>query len=321
MGELKNIENDFHQMRYIPGYIKLNESGELDERIDKLYSILESCELCPRKCGVNRIEGEKGFCKAGKDLKVSSYFPHYGEEEPLVGSGGSGTIFLSYCNLKCVYCQNYDISHLAIGKIVSEETVADMMLELQRLGCHNINFVTPTHYTPQLVKAVKIAAEKGLKLPVVWNCGGYENVEIIKMLEGIVDIYMPDFKYSSKEVAEKYSKAPDYFERCKEAVAEMHRQVGDLKIENGIAYRGLLIRHLVLPNGLAGSRKILEFIASLSKNSYVNVMAQYRPEGDAYRYPELNRRPTREEFFEVIRMAEELGLTRGLQEKHLFWLI
>lgn len=307
-------------MKFKPNYLKLHESGELKDKIDALYNILESCELCPRKCGVNRLKGEKGFCKAEK-LKVSSYFPHFGEEDPLVGVHGSGTIFLTYCNLRCVYCQNYEISHLGVGEIVSEERVAKMMLELQALGCHNINFVTPTHYAPQLVKAIAIAVEKGLRLPIVWNCGGYENVEIIKLLENVVDIYMPDIKYSSSEVAKKYSFAPDYFDRCKEAVREMHRQVGDLKIQNGIAYRGLLIRHLVLPNNLAGSEEVLKFIRSLSKDSYVNIMAQYRPEGEAYKYKELNRRITKEEFMKVIELAKKLGLTRGLQEKHIFWLI
>ena len=305
-------------MDYEPCYVETHRNGELREKVDALYNILESCELCPRKCGVNRLKGEKGFCKADK-LMVSSYFPHFGEEDPLVGIHGSGTIFLTHCNLRCVYCQNYEISHLGVGDIVSEERVARMMLELQALGCHNINFVTPTHYAPQLVKAISIAVEKGLRIPIVWNCGGYENVDIIKLLEGVVDIYMPDIKYSSSEVAKKYSFALDYFERCKEAVKEMHRQVGDLKIKDGIAYRGLLIRHLVLPNDLAGSEEVLKFIRSLSKDSYVNIMAQYRPEGEAYKYEELSRRPTREEFMRVIEVAKKLGLTRGLQEKHLFW--
>jgi len=306
-------------MEFEPCYVKTHERGELDDKVEALYNILESCELCPRKCNVNRIKGEKGFCKADKFM-VSSYFPHFGEEEPLVGIHGSGTIFLTHCNLRCVYCQNYEISHLGIGEVVSEEEVAGMMLKLQALGCHNINFVTPTHYAPYLVKAVSIAVEKGLRLPIVWNCGGYENVEVIKLLEGVVDIYMPDIKYSSSEAAKKYSFAPDYFERCKESVIEMHRQVGDLKIQNGIAYRGLLIRHLVLPNDLAGSEEVLKFISNLSKNSYVNIMAQYRPEGEAYKYKKLNRRITREEFIKVINLAKKFGLTRGLQEKQ-FWLI
>ncbi len=316
-----------------PAYLKLNEAGELDIRIEKLYRILESCELCPRKCRVNRLEGKTGFCRAQKELVVSSYNLHFGEEEPLVGSrstlalnlfgtghaGGSGTIFLTYCNLLCIYCQNFDVSHLAEGVEVSPERAAAMMLELQRAGAHNINFVTPTHFTPQLVRAVKIAIDKGLNLPIVWNCGGYENVEIIKLLDGIVDIYMPDMKYSAPEPAKKYSQAPDYFERCKEAILEMHRQVGALNLdENGIAYRGLLIRHLVLPNGLAGSERILKFIAEeLSRDSFVNVMSQYRPVGGACEHPELNRHPTWEEYFNVVDMAKELGLTRGLQRKHL----
>jgi len=307
-------------MSFEPSYLELLKTGELRRRVEELYSILESCELCPRKCRVNRLKGEMGYCQAGETLEISSYFPHFGEEDVLVGRNGSGTIFLTHCNLLCVYCQNYDISHLGLGEEVSEERAAEMMLHLQSLGCHNINLVTPTHYTPQLVKAIEIAAERGLKLPIVWNCSGYENVEIVRMLEGIVDIYMPDMKYSSSEVAKKYSNAPDYFERCKEAVKEMHRQVGDLKVRDGIAYRGLLIRHLVLPNDLAGSEKILRFIAGeISRNSYVNIMAQYRPEGEAYRYAELNRRITREEYFRVLKIAKELGLTRGLDARYLLF--
>ena len=321
------------QKKSKPSYTHLYETSDLDRRIEKLYEILESCELCPRKCGANRLEGEKGICKSGKNLEISSYNPHFGEEEPLVGKrkrsittwfgsmGGSGTIFLTGCSLLCVYCQNYEISHLRYGKKVSLERVAEMMIELQNRGCHNINFVTPTHFAPQLMKATKLAIEKGLEIPLVWNCGGYENVEVIKLLDGIVDIYMPDIKYGEGEAAKRYSKipAPDYFDRCEEAVKEMHRQVGDLSLdERGIAYRGLLIRHLVLPNNMTGSRKVLEFIANeISRDSYVNVMSQYRPEGEAYKYGELNRRPTEEEFYSVVAMAEKLGLTRGLQRKHL----
>lgn len=306
------------QMGFKASYLDLSEE-ELDQRIKVLYSIMESCELCPRKCNVNRLEGEKGVCEAGRDLKIASYNPHFGEEDPLVGSKGSGTIFLSNCNLRCVYCQNYEISHRGVGKELLPQTGAKIMMELQNMGCHNINLVTPTQYTPHLVEAIKIAAGMGLELPIVWNCGGYENVETIKLLDGVVDIYMPDFKYSSSEPASKYSDAPDYFERCKEAVEEMHRQVGDLKMENGIAYRGLLVRHLVIPNGLAGSEKILKFLADLSENTYVNVMAQYRPAGEAYKFEELNRRPTGEEFFQVVEIAEELGLTRGLEQR--YWLV
>jgi len=321
--------------KFEPNYIRLHETGGLERRIEKLYEILESCELCPRKCRVNRLKGGKGCCGSGMNLEVSSYNPHFGEEEPLVGKrrmfleewtrnmrSGSGTIFLAGCNLLCFYCQNYEISHLHYGKEVSLEGGADMMIELQKIGCCNINFVTPTHFAPQLLKATDIAIEKGLKIPLVWNCGGYENIEVIKVLEGIVDIYMPDIKYGDNMSAKKYSKVPvsDYFDRCKEAVIEMHRQVGDLKLDgDGIAYRGLLIRHLVLPNNIASSRKVLKFIADkISQNSYVNIMSQYRPEGEAYKYNHLNRRLTQKEFYSVIDIAEKLGLTQGLEKKKNF---
>jgi putative pyruvate formate lyase activating enzyme len=297
-----------------PAYLQLRESGELNKRIEKLYGILESCELCPRKCRANRLGGEKGYCRSGVELQVSSYGPHFGEEQELVGRHGSGTIFLTNCNLLCLYCQNYEISHLGEGEVRTEEEVADCMLKLQAGGCHNINFVTPTHFTPQLIKATAIAAGKSLRLPIVWNCSGYENVETIKLLDGIVDIYMPDIKYSDGEPAKRYSNAPDYFERCKEAVQEMHKQVGDLRLdERGIAYRGLLVRHLVLPNGLAGSEEVLKFIASLSKDTYINIMAQYHPCGEAFQYEELNRRLTSVEYVKVINIAKRLGLHRGFR--------
>ena len=316
---------------YRPAYLELLVTGELDKRTEKLYQILESCELCPRRCHKNRLSGERGYCGAGAQLIVSSYHPHFGEEAPLVGgsrglfitdgfgltpSGGSGTIFLTNCNLLCVYCQNYDISHLGEGREVAIDEAVAMMLALQNRGCHNINLVTPTHYAPQLVKAIKLAATGGLHLPVVWNCGGYENIEVIKLLDGIIDIYMPDIKYGNGGAAKRYSDAPDYFDRCKEAVREMHRQVGDLRLnQRGIAYRGLLIRHLVLPGGLAGTKKVLDFIASeISKSSYVNIMDQYRPAGEVYDFPELNRYPSRQELVEAQKMAKELGLTR-LDEK------
>lgn len=297
-----------------PCYLKLLENKELDERVKRLLKIQSSCELCPRKCRINRLVGEKGYCKSGKELSVSSYGPHFGEEPELSGTNGSGTIFLAHCNLLCLYCQNYEISHLGIGEEVSIDKVAQMMLSLQDMGCHNINFVTPTHFTPQLVLAVSVAAQNGLKLPLVWNCSGYENVETIKLLDGIVDIYMPDIKYSESEPAKKYSNAPDYFEQCKTAVKEMHRQVGDLKVDsNGIAKRGLLIRHLVLPNNLAGSERVLEFIAKeVSLDCYVNIMDQYRPCGKASEYPELSRRPTSSEYFRVVELAKKLGLHRGI---------
>jgi putative pyruvate formate lyase activating enzyme len=312
-------------MGFEPSYLKLLKTGEIEERINKLYKILERCELCPRKCHVNRLKNEKGVCRAGLKMKVSSYFPHFGEEDVLVGNHGSGTIFLSNCNLRCIYCQNFEISHLGEGKERSEEEVAKMMLDLQEAGCHNINLVTPTHYASQLVKAIKIAAEKGLKLPIVWNCGGYENVEVIKLLDGIVDIYMPDMKYGDNEPGKKYSSPPvlDYWDRCKEAVKEMYQQVGDLKIdERGLAFKGLLIRHLVLPNDIAKTENVLNFIAKeISPNSYVNVMSQYFPCGEVVlnpkKYPELSREITSEEYKKAVRLALKLGLTRGLEEKQL----
>jgi putative pyruvate formate lyase activating enzyme len=300
-----------------PNYLKLCQSGELKNRIQKFYSILESCELCPRKCRVNRLKDEKGYCRSGKELTVSSYGPHFGEEDPLVGKSGSGTIFLSSCNLLCVYCQNYDISHEGYGKHVSEEEVADFMIDLQTRGCHNINFVTPTHFASQLLKSIGFAIPKGLQLPIIWNCGGYENVEVIKLLDGIVDIYMPDMKYGSEESAGKYSDATDYFESCRESVKEMHRQVGDLHLENGIATRGLLVRHLVLPNDVANSRAILEFIAEeISKDTYVNIMDQYRPMFKASNYKEIARHPTIKEYREVVKIAENLGIVKGETYRH-----
>jgi len=298
-----------------PIYLETYETGELEERIERLMNILNECTLCPRACGVTRTKGEKGYCKSGTELMVSSVQPHYGEEDVLVGTYGSGTIFLTNCNLGCIFCQNYDISHLGYGQKVTEEEFALSMLNLQNRGCHNINFVTPTHFTPQIVKALKIAIEKGLHIPLVYNCGGYESKRTIELLNGIVDIYMPDIKYSDEASAGKYSNAPDYFAVCKEAVKEMHRQVGDLTVdERGIAVRGLLIRHLVLPNRLAGSAEVFKFIATeLSRKSYVNIMLQYRPMYQAYEYKELNRGITVIEYREALDIAKEWGLHRGFE--------
>lgn len=263
----------------------------------------------------------------GKDLVVSSIHPHFGEEPELVGSrvfgmlgaGGSGTIFLAGCNLLCAYCQNWEISHLRQGEKMSDTDLAQGMINLQNRKCYNINFVTPTHFVPQIVKAAKEAIEKGLKVPLVYNCGGYEKVETLRLLEGIFDIYMPDIKYADSGAAKKYSNAPDYFDVCRQGIKEMHRQVGDLKIgEDGIAYRGLLVRHLVLPNNLAGSRKVLEFIAEkISRGTYINIMAQYRPEHKATCFTELSRRPTSSEYTEAINTARKLGLHRGFNTKYM----
>ena len=295
-----------------PLYLDALESGKLDDAIEALFAVLEHCELCPRECGVNRLKGERGYCRSTAELVVSSIHPHFGEESVLVGVFGSGTVFLTNCNLGCVFCQNYEISHLGYGRVMSEEKLAEGMLSLQRQGCHNINFVTPTHFVPQILKAVKIAAERGLKVPLVYNCGGYESVKTLKLLDGIIDIYMPDIKYSSAENAKKYSNAEDYWEVCKRAVKEMHRQVGDLKVDGrGIAYRGLIIRHLVLPNGLAGTEEVMRFIAEeISRDSYVNVMAQYRPMFKAYEYEELSRPIKMSEYKAALEIAKKYGLHR-----------
>ena len=240
-------------MSYIPGYIELCKTGDLKRRIEALNDILKECKLCPRECGVNRMEGEIGVCKSGADLMVSSVSPHFGEEPPLVGFHGSGTIFLTHCNLRCVFCQNYDISHLGRGHITTSSEMANYILRLQKMGCHNINFVTPTHYVPQILASLPEAIDIGLKIPLVFNCGGYESLEVIRLLQGIIDIYMPDVKYADGRVAEKYSMSPDYPEVIKKVLLEMYRQAGDLKTnQDGIAERGLLIRHLLMPGGIEG---------------------------------------------------------------------
>ncbi|MCX8117790.1 MAG: radical SAM protein [Desulfobacterota bacterium] len=296
-----------------PAYLQLYERGELKNRIDLLMEHLKECRLCPRQCRVNRSEGEIGYCRAPSELMVSSAFPHFGEEPPLVGYHGSGTIFLTHCNLRCVFCQNHDISHGGMGERISTTQLARAMRRLQEIGCHNINFVTPTHYAPQIVASLPEAIELGVRLPIVYNCSGYESLEVIQLLEGIVDIYMPDAKYMDEKQSHRYSNAPDYPEVLKKVLKEMHRQVGDLKLnESGIAERGLLIRHLVMPNGVASSEAVLKFIAEeISVDSYVNIMAQYRPEYRAFDYPEISRRISQKEFTEAIQIARRLKLYRG----------
>jgi putative pyruvate formate lyase activating enzyme len=293
-----------------PSYIKLYETGELRIRVEQALSILENCSLCPRRCGVNRLAGEKGFCGTGKFAIISSCGPHFGEESPLVGTNGSGTIFISGCNLKCVFCQNFEISHMVAGEEVSAEVFAKMMLGLQEMGCHNINIVTPTHIVPQILQSLVIAIEKGLNLPLVYNTGGYDEVKVLKLLDGVFDIYMPDFKFYSPEVAEQFTDAKDYPEVVINSISEMHRQVGDLIIENGLAKRGLIVRHLVLPDGLAGTKEVIKFLANLSKSIYLNLMAQYRPCRYANKFGMLNRGITNLEFQEAISIAKEEGLYR-----------
>lgn len=293
-------------------YRNLFETGLLERRVVEAYEMLKECKLCARECGANRLDGEKGFCKSGSVAMVSSVGPHFGEEPPLVGRHGSGTIFFTNCNLGCVFCQNYDISQLGDGKELDSSYLARAMLSLQSVGCHNINFVTPTHYVPQILDALLIAVKDGLNVPLVYNCGGYESLRTLKLLDGVFDIYMPDIKYGDNDLAEKYSKALNYFDAATSAVSEMHRQVGDLVInERGIAERGLLIRHLVLPNDLARTKKVIEYVSGLSKNTYLNIMAQYRPQYRASKYTELNRRITSEEFENALLLAEKAGLTRG----------
>ena len=295
-----------------PGYLLLHETGELQVRIDKARKRLSPCMVCPRQCKVDRLADEKGVCRTGARAVVSSYAPHFGEESPLVGSGGSGTIFMTNCSLLCVFCQNFDISHLGQGIETSEGQLAVMMVSLQRQGCHNINFVTPSHVVPQILAALPKAIDKGLTVPLVYNSSGYDAVETLKLVDGVFDIYMPDFKFWDRESAERYAKAPDYPEKARAALKEMHRQVGDLELdEQGIAVRGLLVRHLVMPGAREETRAILHFLADeISRQTYVNVMDQYRPCGRAAQLLPLDRRPTHEEFKDARDAAKEAGLTR-----------
>jgi len=295
-----------------PSYLKLHKDGMLSERVTQLQSIYESCHLCPRDCRVNRTKGQTGKCQASAQVKVSSAVPHFGEEAPLVGRYGSGTIFFSNCGLRCIYCQNYSISLEGEGIEISDRRLAETMMKLQKLGCHNINLVTPTHYVPNIVSALQIAIPMGLRIPLVYNTGGYEKLEILQLLEGIIDIYMPDCKYMDPAHAAKYSdEAYNYPYYAKIALKEMYRQVGDLRVEKGIAVRGLIIRHLVLPNKIAGTEEFLKFVSkNLSKTTYLNIMRQYRPEYKAFDYPEIARRITSKEYKEALDWAEKYGLNR-----------
>ncbi len=303
-----------------PSYIETYEKGRLREKIDKAYKILKSCVLCPRQCRVDRLSGEEGVCKTGRKAMVSSYNAHYGEESPLVGQNGSGTIFFTYCNLMCVFCQNYDISHEGYGQEVADNQLAYMMLELQKSGCHNINFVTPSHVVPQILSALELAIQDGLNVPLVYNSGGYDEVHTLKILDGVFDIYMPDFKFWDSNIAQKMCDAPNYPEKARLALKEMHRQVGDLVVDSsGIAQKGLIIRHLVMPNGLAGTREVCRFIAKeLSPNSYVNIMAQYRPCGKASTIKEISRSLKGNEFRDALEMAREEGITRLDEPRAIF---
>lgn len=307
--------------RFEPAYLQLLRSGDFAERVRAAQAALRDCALCPWACHVDRTQ-KIGFCRTGAEAIVSSAFPHMGEEDPLTGVNGSGTIFFAQCNMRCQFCQNYEISQLGQGQPVSAERLAEVMLQLQAAGCHNINFVSPTHVIPQIIAAVYLAAQEGLRIPLVYNTGGYDAVEGLRLLDGIIDIYMPDMKYADAMLAQKYSKIRDYPRHNRAAVREMHRQVGDLQLdEQGIATRGLLVRHLVLPEGIAGTAEIVRFLAEeISPNTYINVMGQYRP---AWRVAErqiapLNRPVTRQEVEEARAIARQAGLR--LDERRR-WLV
>jgi putative pyruvate formate lyase activating enzyme len=295
-----------------PSYLDLYRTGRLKERVEQGLLLAESCSLCTRECGVNRLKGEKGFCGTGRRARVASYNAHFGEEAPLVGRHGSGTIFVSSCNLLCSFCQNHDISHGNEGVDVEPEQMAAMMIELATGGCHNINVVTPTHVVPQLLEALLYAIPQGLSIPLVYNSSGYDKQETLALLEGVFDIYMPDFKFWDGKWAERYCRAPDYREVATKALLEMHRQVGDLVVDDrGIASRGLLVRHLVMPHGIGGTREIMEFLAKeISPDTYVNVMDQYRPCGAALQDEFINRSLTGREFREAKDAARKAGLKR-----------
>ncbi|MCD6571454.1 MAG: radical SAM protein [Deltaproteobacteria bacterium] len=287
-------------------------SKEVKKRIEIIAGRMERCDLCPRECGVNRFKGEKGVCLTGTDAVVSSFGPHFGEESVLVGAGGSGTIFFTHCNLGCIFCQNWDISHLGIGEVAGQEELASFMLSLQNAGCENINLVSPTHVLYPVLKALEIAWAKGLRLPIVYNTGGYDKPDVIRLLDGIIDIYMPDMKFASSSKAKTYCSAEDYPYWNRLSVRQMHSQVGDLETDNkGITKKGLLIRHLVMPGCLEDTTEILKFIKdNLPDNTYINIMAQYRPLGGAKGYPEINRRPTQEEIYKAHEIALSMGLRR-----------
>ena len=309
-----------------PAYVGLERQGHLAARVEQAYAMYEACRLCPRECGVNRLRGQTGACRSpGASVVIYSHSPHFGEELPLVGRRGSGTIFFSNCNLRCVFCQNWPIAHEGRGRRDTDEELANRMLDLQRIGCHNINVVTPTHVMPNILAAVRIGMQKGLRLPICYNTGGYDAIEAVRLLDGVVDIYLPDLKFTDGEYSARYAGTrDDYPETAKKAIAEMHRQVGELVTDDdGIAVRGLMIRHLVMPNRIAGTREFVRWVAEeLSPATYVNIMAQYRVAHRAFEYPSIARAITADEFLEAMDWAEEAGLTnldqRSLSHRDVF---
>ncbi len=292
-----------------PSYLNIKDFKSI---IDRLKSLLNPCTVCPRKCRINRFKSNNGFCRTGYKPKVASYNLHHGEEPPISGYRGSGTIFFSGCPMRCVFCQNYPISQYLHGNEITIEELADYMISLQKRGAHNINLVTPTHFVPQFVEALSIAVDKGLTIPIVYNSGGYENLEVLKLLDGIIDIYLPDMKYGNDEMAKKYSGIKDYVKINQQAIIEMYRQVGDLVLdENGVAIKGLIIRHLVLPNNISGTDKILKFIANLSNTISISLMSQYFPAYKAPEIAELSQRITEKEYENATSLMEKLGLENG----------
>jgi len=307
--------NDFliQSSEFEPAYMSLFRSGELFRRSRRAVRTLQQCRVCPRDCDVDRLANKTAICKTGRHAIVSSHFPHFGEEDCLKGTRGSGTIFFSLCNLMCVFCQNFDISQKVDGRETPPEELALLMMDLQQRGCHNINFVTPEHVVPQILEALPLAVQMGLRLPLVYNTGAYDSMDSLRLMDGVVDIYMPDFKYWDAGLSEKYLKARDYPEVARRVIREMHRQVGDLVFdENGLARRGLLVRHLVMPGAGDDARAIMGFLAELSPHTYLNIMDQYRPAGKVgdLRYPEINRRINEEEFRSVLAATASMGLTR-----------
>lgn len=295
-----------------PRYLQTHESGALADKVQRALEMLRSCRVCPRDCNVNRLDDEFAVCHSGRYARVASCFPHFGEEDCLRGWRGLGTIFFSMCNLRCAFCQNWDISQVKSGPEVPPDRLASLMLELQEMGCHNINFVTPEHVVPQVVEALPIAIEKGLRLPIVYNTSAFDSPESLEILDGLVDVYMPDFKYWDPEMARRYVKAVKYPEVARHSIKEMHRQVGDLVLDgDGLAVRGLLVRHLVMPGLTAGTRQIMRFLVNeVSPDVYVNVMAQYHPAGKSEKYPEIDRPTSSAEHAEAVRMAREEGVHR-----------
>ncbi|MFQ5894832.1 MAG: radical SAM protein [Nitrospinota bacterium] len=304
-----------------PSYLGLYRSGELARRAEEALRGLADCQVCPRDCRVDRLADKSSICRTGRRARVASYFPHFGEEDCLRGWRGSGTIFFAWCNLRCVFCQNHDISAGGEGREVGAEELAQMMVELQARGCHNVNFVTPEHVVPQVLEGLVVACERGLRLPLVYNTGAYDSMESLRLLDGVIDIYMPDFKCWDPAVAKRLLKAEDYPEAARRVLREMHRQVGPLRVdERGVARRGVLVRHLVMPNGTSGTREVMRFLAEgLSPDTYVNIMDQYRPAHKACKYPEIARMPERRELREAYDLAREAGLWRFDERKPRSW--